>query len=275
MTGERVAPVLTIFIGGNHEASNMLQSLYYGGWVAPNIYFLGYGGVVWYNGLRIAGLSGIYNQRHYNMGHYETFPYSDDELRSVYHIRELEIYRMQQMQSSHVDIFLSHDWPNGIWNYGDLNQLLRVKPYFKDDIETGKLGSPPLMHILQILKPSFWFAAHLHVKFPAVVPHISNITTAVSPSFMSSSNPGPSASFTTAMEGNINGDSSSQSNLTCALDGNKEEDQSSSHDNLLSETKIVSFADVVREEVKNKEKVINKPVNCTRFLALDKVLSGR
>lgn len=40
-SGEKMAPVLTIFIGGNHEASNHLQELPYGGWVAPNIYFLG------------------------------------------------------------------------------------------------------------------------------------------------------------------------------------------------------------------------------------------
>ena len=36
----------SIFIGGNHEASNVLQELYYGGFVAPNIFFLGFGGVV-------------------------------------------------------------------------------------------------------------------------------------------------------------------------------------------------------------------------------------
>lgn len=33
--------MLTVFIGGNHEASNHLQELPYGGWVAPNIYYLG------------------------------------------------------------------------------------------------------------------------------------------------------------------------------------------------------------------------------------------
>lgn len=40
-SGEKKAPVLTVFIGGNHEASNHLQELPYGGWVAPNIYYLG------------------------------------------------------------------------------------------------------------------------------------------------------------------------------------------------------------------------------------------
>ena len=70
MSGVKHAPVLTIFIGGNHEASNVLQSLYYGGWVAPNIYFLGYAGVVQFGGLRIGGLSGIYHNRHYRVGQY-------------------------------------------------------------------------------------------------------------------------------------------------------------------------------------------------------------
>jgi len=40
-SGEKTASVLTIFIGGNHEASNYLQELPYGGWVAPKIYYLG------------------------------------------------------------------------------------------------------------------------------------------------------------------------------------------------------------------------------------------
>ena len=57
-SGQLKAPYLTIFIGGNHEASNFLQELPYGGWVAPNIYYLGYAGVVDVNGLRIGGLSG-------------------------------------------------------------------------------------------------------------------------------------------------------------------------------------------------------------------------
>lgn len=54
-SGEKRAPLLTIFIGGNHEASNYLQELPYGGWVAPNIYYLGRAGVVQFGKLRIGG----------------------------------------------------------------------------------------------------------------------------------------------------------------------------------------------------------------------------
>ena len=97
-SGEKVAPVLTIFIGGNHEASNHNLELYYGGWAAPNIYFLGFAGVVSVGGVRIGGLTGIYNGRHYRTGHYEAPPFSDDDMRSFYHIRELEVFRLMQLR---------------------------------------------------------------------------------------------------------------------------------------------------------------------------------
>ncbi|KAL6963306.1 lariat debranching enzyme [Sarracenia purpurea var. burkii] len=67
-SGEKVAPFPTIFIGGNHEASNYLWELYYGGWAAPDIYFLGFAGVVKFGNIRIGGLSGIYKARDYHLG---------------------------------------------------------------------------------------------------------------------------------------------------------------------------------------------------------------
>lgn len=89
--------MLTIFIGGNHEASNLLQELAYGGWVAPNIYYLGYAGVVSVGGVRIAGISGIYNGHNYAKGHFERPPYSPDTMRSAYHVRNLEVFRLKQV----------------------------------------------------------------------------------------------------------------------------------------------------------------------------------
>lgn len=181
--GEAVAPVLTVFVGGNHEASSYLATLAYGGWVAPNIYYLGYTNVLRYGGLRIAGISGIHNSNSpaTECGHFENPPYNEPTKRSVYHIRKFEAFKLLQLGDPEpsatqevIDIFLSHDWPMNIHVYGDVQELLSNKPHFHREIHDNKLGNPMLMPILQHLRPRFWFAAHLHVRFDATVQHLSN-----------------------------------------------------------------------------------------------------
>uniref|UniRef100_A0A1A9X0H3 Lariat debranching enzyme C-terminal domain-containing protein n=1 Tax=Glossina brevipalpis TaxID=37001 RepID=A0A1A9X0H3_9MUSC len=169
-SGELQAPMLTIFIGGNHEASNYLQELPYGGWVAPNIYYLGYAGVVQVNGIRVAGISGIYKSHDYLKGRFEFSPYTESTKRSVYHVRQLEVFRLNQL-SGNVDIIMSHDWPRGIYKHGNQEGLARFKPFLREEMENEKLGSPPYENLLNKLQPSYWFAAHLHCKFAALVTH--------------------------------------------------------------------------------------------------------
>jgi lariat debranching enzyme len=169
-SGQEVAPIPTIFIGGNHEASNYLWELYYGGWAATNIYFLGFAGVVKFGNVRIGGLSGIYNERHYRSGHFERPPYNESTIRSVYHVRDYDVQKLMQLEEP-LDIFLSHDWPVGITDYGDSESLMRQKPYFRQEIEEKTLGSKPAALLLEKLKPQYWFSAHLHCKFAAAVQH--------------------------------------------------------------------------------------------------------
>lgn len=169
-SGEKTAPVLTLFIGGNHEASNYLGELSFGGWVCPNIYYMGYAGIVNIGSIRIAGLSGIYKGIDYLRGHHECPPYNTSAQRSAYHIRNLDVFRLKQVHQP-IDIFLSHDWPRGVYNYGNTTELLRKKPFFRQEVAANKLGSRPTQDLLEKLKPLYWFSAHLHVKFAAVVPH--------------------------------------------------------------------------------------------------------
>ena len=220
-SGAAVAPVPTIFVGGNHEASAYMQELSFGGWVAPNIYYLGDAGCVRFGGLRVAGLSGIWAQHDYPLARWERPPYTPSSLRSVYHVRRTDVYRLLRLagrggggggdgaaaaaagagaaaegaaaaggaaladaaaapataaatrpaSSSFADVFVSHDWPQHITRHGDAAALFRRKPYFRDEASRGELGSPPLQRLLEALRPRLWFAAHLHVKFPAIVRH--------------------------------------------------------------------------------------------------------
>ncbi|KAJ1455262.1 lariat debranching enzyme, C-terminal domain-containing protein [Pelagophyceae sp. CCMP2097] len=172
-SGKKVAPVLTILVGGNHEASNFLGALHYGGWVAPGMYYLGAAGCVRFGGVRIAGMSGIFNRGHYDMARYEMRAErldARDAIRSVYHYRELDVFRLSQL-TGECGVMVSHDWPRGIERFGNTEKLLKQKPFFREEVERNDLGSPAHELLLSTLAPRHWFAAHLHVKFSAVVPH--------------------------------------------------------------------------------------------------------
>lgn len=167
-SGARVAPYLTLFVGGNHEASSHLQELYYGGWVARNIYYLGAANVVRFGDLRIAGLSGIWKGYNYNKPHFERLPYSADEIKSLYHVREIDGRKLLLLRTQ-VDVGISHDWPRGVEWQGDWKTLFRKKDLFEADARAGTLGSSAARYVMDRLRPPHWFAAHLHCKFAAVV----------------------------------------------------------------------------------------------------------
>lgn len=170
-SGNKKAPLLTIFVGGNHEASNYLDELKYGGWVAPNIYFLGHSGVVWYKGLRISGISGIWNLFNFNKPRLEIVPYENPSfIKSAYHVRKLDFIK-QYLIRENLSIMVSHDWPKDIVYSGSVNWLLQNKPFFKKDIQTGRLGSEVNKVLLHKLRPLQWYSAHLHVRFTALVDH--------------------------------------------------------------------------------------------------------
>ncbi len=187
------APILTLFVGGNHEASNFLRDLYYGGWVADNIYYLGCSGVVnvvkGEESLRVGGISGI--EKHYDFykGYCETWPYFDNQnsIHTIFHYRQFDVQKLRLADG--MDCFISHEWPTEVTSTAEkheIQSLTRIKPFFTKEvsvysiriqIQAKTLGSRHLNSILKDIQPRFWFSSHLHVKFTTSVKHSSSSTT--------------------------------------------------------------------------------------------------
>ncbi|KAG0191296.1 lariat debranching enzyme [Apophysomyces sp. BC1034] len=235
-SGKEKAPYPTIFIGGNHEASNYLWELYHGGWVCENIYYLGHAGVINYRGVRIGGLSGIFKQNDYRKGlrtvatpcsdvdvfykgHYERPPYRASDLRTAYHVRQYDVAKLLQVKSN-------------------------------------TLGSLANEMLLTKLQPSMWFSAHLHVKYAAVVDHENWKKNKYSDAVRRALGQVPAAPVANPDEIAIDfSDSDSESTEKSSLSQHESVDQAESRQTGCTD---------------NKE-----PSKTTRFLSLDKCLPRR
>lgn len=102
----------TILVGGKNEAANLLREHYYGGWLAPKIYYLGTAGVVRVAGLRIAGVSGVFGAAEYFRGRHESPPFTEDFKKSAVKAREWDAARLERLQEP-LDVVISYDWPRG------------------------------------------------------------------------------------------------------------------------------------------------------------------
>lgn len=143
-----------------------LRGRFHGGWLAPNIYYLGASGSIHVQpttsspspgpGIRIAGLSGIYKSHDYPRGHWERVPFDAGSVKSAYHVREYDVLKLKQVRTlfarpgsgglmrgqlrrrkgGEVDLFMSHDWPVTITRHGDERRLLQQKPFFRDEVRS-------------------------------------------------------------------------------------------------------------------------------------------
>lgn len=280
-SGNRTAPYLTIFVAGNHEASSYLWELYYGGWAAPNIYYLGAANVLRLGPIRIAGMSGIWKGHDYKKTHHERLPFNSDDIKSFYHVRELDIRKLLQLRTQ-VDVGISHDWPRAIERHGDEKRLWSMKPDFERESKDGTLGNPAAEYVMDRLRPAYWFSAHMHCKFSAMKTYESPVA-----------NEGESA--TRADHNTANSRAEAPTENSDEIDLDLEDDEVAVSEQNIAATTVgagdpgsgglenlrallpASFAAPTRQP----RRIPGQPVppgitNTTvRFLALDKCLPGR
>lgn len=169
--GEKTAEIPTLFIGGNHEASSVLLELPFGGWVAPNVFFMGLSNILDINVssqtiFSILGISGVYHEKSYPYPIVKQLTNFYDR-KGVCNIKVSTIDNI--LSSSPLDnklIAVSHDWPSGALLGMDQKWKQKLLKGQKADLwlknDEGSLGCPYFKDIAKKLNPMFWFSAHHH-----------------------------------------------------------------------------------------------------------------
>lgn len=215
-------------------------------------------------------------------------PLERGALKSIYHVRNVDVYRLKCLSQSknRLDLMMSHDWPLGIEQHGDTNGLIKRKPFFRKEIQENDLGSPPNREVMDTVKPKWWFSAHLHVKFraslnhsekeeestksksddtPTETPPSSLIPSQVSQTGKTAATPDDKTSPPT--DNNLNPEATENSTAF----GEKEQGKSNEDNGISSATEFIAL----ESNSTNKCGGPDLTDQMTQFLALDKCLPRR
>ena len=112
---------------------------YFGGWVAPNIYYLGASNIIILKKgsthIRLGGISGIYYPLDFVNSQLESFPFNKSSVISCYHQKQIDVLKLSMLdQNSKLDVIISHDWPSAVVKHGDVEGLLKNKRNFEKEV---------------------------------------------------------------------------------------------------------------------------------------------
>jgi hypothetical protein len=158
-TGDKLFPIPTYLIGGNHEAHFHNEQFPTGGVLAPNLFSAGRVFEQRISGLRIAGVSGIYIRETYDVARPDHLPDFAEEGAinflpwTGFTRAEIDIAK-RSFVGAH--ILMLHDWPAHLLDFLD--------PYsIRGDVEKAvRLGNEPALELLIASKPDLLICGHHH-----------------------------------------------------------------------------------------------------------------
>jgi len=144
-------PVPLLFIGGNHEPWGYLDQHRDGGRLAHNIEFLGRTGCTTVNGIRIAGVSGVFSPKYFGQPHPKPpYPVSQRKQATYYNQGDID----KALGFGDVDILLLHNWP-------DLMNAARDASW---PPHWSHVGCEHLSRVVESLHLRWVFCGHMHHK---------------------------------------------------------------------------------------------------------------
>ena len=158
-SGRAKFPWPVYFIGGNHEPYGFLDAIPGGGECAPNCRYLGRAICTEIEGLRIAGLSGIYHPERSFAPRPPIADISRVSNKEYIYFTETEVQAL--MEAERADILLVHEWPAGVIASEDEHRFERQRRSMRYD----DVGNEYAQMLMETLKPGLTLAGHMHISY--------------------------------------------------------------------------------------------------------------
>jgi len=160
---EKTFPTRMVFIGGNHEPYQRLQDSSHDAEIATNIHFLGRSGEVTLQGLKIAYLTGIFDEVYFHQSPDARRPVRGEQdfpaQRFLSCFTETEVNVLYNV--TRPDVLLVHEWPSDIVRLEDHESL---EPRHRH-LRYGETGISVIRQLAEKLKPKLLFCGHMHRRY--------------------------------------------------------------------------------------------------------------
>lgn len=162
-SGRQQFPWPVHFIGGNHEPYGFLDLTPEGACLAKNCHYLGRTGCVELGRLRLAGISGVYSESHYQEQRPSVTKVADTSKKLYTYFNDDDLSKLMACEKP--DILLMHDWPSGI--IADQDQAL-----FGRELNSARhaaIGNDHLRTLVELLGPRLVLCGHMHRAYSSTI----------------------------------------------------------------------------------------------------------
>lgn len=146
-----------VFVGGNNESFEDLETMPEGGELAPDVRYLGRAGVKEVHGLHVAYLSGIYAPTRFTRPRLAVD--RPENARQAGYFRQPEVDAVKQVPRA--DMLVLHEWPRGIADRG--SAVAKVGARGIRPAHWPQVGNPYASSLVTHLRPPWVLCGHLHV----------------------------------------------------------------------------------------------------------------
>jgi lariat debranching enzyme len=157
--GEVEFPWPVYFIGGNHEPYGFLDTTESGQRVAENCIYLGRAGATEIEGLKVVGLSGIFNKDKFSDQHPGLDELSIRKKKDYTYFNKDDVDRAVEFGSA--DVLMVHEWPTDIIAEADRGFFEQQRRSMRYD----SVGNEYARVLIDLLSPRLVLCGHMHKKY--------------------------------------------------------------------------------------------------------------